>query len=109
MKTSPVTITVTNRVSIPLRAIEDYVNFRINHNSMQLPTYSHLLPVSEWLENIDCCSAYVQASGALDIVCANERKGTAKLISSAVETNYLFTCIRNKDGLYKVAWCSSLS
>ena len=109
MKTSS-SLTVSNRVHMPLAAIEEYVNIRIKSRNVKIKTrYAHIKPVSKAYENIDCCSAYVQASGMVDIACNDENTGSLKLVSIPVEISYLFTCVKSPGQLYKVAWSCSLS
>jgi hypothetical protein len=107
MKTSS-SIAVINKINIPVKAIENYINTNINRE----PTgrgNMRFNALSSSYENIDCCSAYVPVNGIIEISFTDERSPHFRSVNVQVATCYFFTCAKGKDQLYKVAWGTSLS
>jgi hypothetical protein len=108
MKTSS-QIAVINRVNIPVKAIENYINTNINRCDTRKRKKIHFNAFSYYFENIDCCSAYVPVNGVVEISLAKEGTHNFKSVNVNVSTIYFFTCAKGKDEIYKMAWGTSLS
>lgn len=104
------TISVTNNVDIPVKAIEDYVNTNINKSLAGRRTSQQFRDsFSTSYETIDCCSAYVPVTGTIEILFKDEKTGMNNKQTVQVESSYFFTCAKGNEDLYKVAWSCSLS
>ncbi len=108
MKTSS-QIEVVNKVSIPVKAIENYINNNINRNNASKSKNIRFNAFSYEFENIDCCSAYVPVSGVVEISFADETKHNFASANVQVATCYFFTCAKGEDEIYKIVWGTSLS
>jgi len=108
MKTSS-QIEVVNKVNIPVKAIETYINTNINRHKTGNSKNIRFNAFSYEFENIDCCSAYVPVNGVVEISFADETKCNFRSINVQVATCYFFTCAKGKDEIYKIAWGTSLS
>ena len=102
-------IAVVNRVNIPIKAIESYINTNINRHTTKRRRHIQFDAFSFTYENIDCCSAYVPVNGTIEISFADEGTHNFRSISVPVTTSYFFTCAKGKDEVYTVAWGTSLS
>jgi hypothetical protein len=107
MKKSP-SIEVISKMQIPVNAIEKYVNININrpvkrNNRTYFNAFSHSF------EQINCCSAYVDVNGTVEIYFKNGRPNNFRSVNVKVETKFFFTCAQGRDQLYKIAWGTSLS
>jgi len=108
MKTSS-SIEVISKMDIPVTAIENYVNTNINrlktktNNDMSFNAFSHSF------EKVECCSAYVDVNGTVEICFRDGRPNNFRSVNVKMSTKYFFTCAQGKDQLYKVAWGTSLS
>ena len=108
MKTSP-PIEVISRMHIPVKAIENYINTNINRLKTKTDRNPYFNALSHSFEKIDCCSAYVDVNGTVEICFKDGRPNNFKSVKVNVATKYFFTCAQGKDQLYKVAWGTSLS
>lgn len=108
MKTSS-QIAVVNKVNIPVKAIENYINTNINRNGTAKSKALRFNAFSYAFENIDCCSAYVPVNGVVEISFADGKTQNFRCVNVQVATCYFFTCAKGKDEIYKVAWGTSLS
>jgi len=108
MKTS-YQISVVNKVNIPVKAIEDYINAKTNRRNTGKSDHIKFNAFAYPFENIDCCSAYVPVNGVVEISYADEQDHNFKSVNVQVATCYFFTCASGKNEMYKVAWGTSLS
>src|SRR3982751_2681816 len=108
MKTSS-TIAVINKINIPVKAIENYINTNINRSTARRKKNIRFNAFSYTYENIECCSAYVPINGVVEISLADEGTPNFRSINVHVETTYFFTCAKGKDDIYKIAWGTSMS
>jgi hypothetical protein len=108
MKTSS-QIAVVNKVNIPVKAIENYINTNINRSETRRRKKIQFNAFSYYFENIDSCSAYVPVNGIVEISLAEEGTHNFRSVNVNVSTIYFFTCAKGKDEIYKVVWGTSLS
>jgi len=108
MKTSS-SIEVISKMDIPVQAIEKYINTNINRLKTKTNKDTHFNAFSHSFEKVDCCSAYVDVNGTVEICFKDGRPNNFRSVKVNVATKYFFTCAQEKDQLYKVAWGTSLS
>jgi hypothetical protein len=106
MKAMPKTSVATN-VRIPFASIENYVN-KYATAAMNKRIASAGTVASSY-RNLDCCFTYVPVSGTVDVLYCDLQNDFSKLMHVMIETSYFFTCIRDEDDLYRVAWSASLN
>ena len=106
MKAIPRTSVATN-VKIPFASIENYVN---KYAAAPVPArrFSRDRTIQAY-QPLDCCFTYVPIEGTVDVLYCDLQNDFSKLIHAMVETSYFFTCIRDTDGRYKVAWSASMN
>jgi len=106
MKTSS-SIEVISKINIPEKAIGKYINRNIN----RLKTKTNKGPLfnafSHSFEKINCCSAYIDVNGVVEICFRDGRPNNFRSVN--VSTKYFFTRAQGKDQLYKVVWGTSIS
>ena len=108
MKTSS-SIEVISKINIPEKVIEKYINTNINKLKTKTNKGTLFNAFSHSLKKIDCCSAYVDVNGTVEICFRDGRPNNFRSVNVNVSTKYFFTCAQGEDQLYRVVWGTSLS
>jgi hypothetical protein len=99
--------TVKSNIELPKTALEGYINSYTHRNNRkgcvkEKRTFSNLY------ENIETKSAHAPVSGNVEIVFYEDFHESER-VQVPVTTGFFFTCIKGRDGVYKMCWSCSMS
>src|SRR6476659_4851539 len=99
--------TVKSNIKLPKTALEGYVNSYTNKRKRKV-CLKEKRSFSNLYENIETKSAHAPVTGNVEIVFYEDHRNSDR-VQIPVTTGFFFTCIKGRDGVYKMCWNCSMS